>query len=52
MLSWDDYHKEEILDTAAASKAAADQAARQAALEEAELEQAAGLAQHLSKQRN
>ena len=41
MLSWDDYHKEEILDTAAASKAAADQAARQAALEEAELEQAA-----------
>jgi len=41
MLSWDDYHKEEILDTAAASKAAADQAARQAALEEAGLEQAA-----------
>jgi ribonucleoside-diphosphate reductase beta chain len=41
MLSWDDYHKEEILDTAAASKAAADQAARQAALEEEGLEQAA-----------
>jgi ribonucleoside-diphosphate reductase beta chain len=41
MLNWDDYHKEEILDTAAASKAAADQAARQAALEEEGLEQAA-----------
>ena len=41
MLNWDDYHKEEILDTAAASKAAADQAALQAALEEEGLEQAA-----------
>src|SRR6056300_1457012 len=41
MLSWDDYHKEEILDTAAAAEAAADQAARQAALEEIKLEQVA-----------
>ena len=32
MLSWDEYHKEDTLDTAAAAKAAAEAAAREAAL--------------------